>query len=226
MSWLSKLKQWVHFRHNDDAYATTREKLWQGAKQAIETQLKLNRSVWLLAHFPDTFVLLQENVNLWGLEYSIVRQPITSESLAGPNRHLLSPGSVHLVLADLVPPEIDVNEVSLLGNVAAMVVERHPLMLCDANLQRYFKAVSATGLRVELGYFMAFDDPLVAAVLNKTTVEVLNQLGLRSHGLINSMTLTRRIERQLKKQQAKYVSNVDAENVEQWLELNAPDKIG
>ena len=87
----------------------------------------------------------------------------------------------------------------------------------------YFKSLSATGLGVELGYFMAFDDPLVAAVLSDTTVQVLNQLGLQSHSLINSMTLTRRIDRQLQKQQASYVSNIDADNVEQWLELNSSD---
>ena len=74
-----------------------------------------------------------------------------------------------------------------------------------------------------MGYFMAFEDPLVAAVLSDTTVEVLNQLGLQSHGMINSMTLTRRIERQLHKQQVKYVSNIDTESVEQWLELNGSD---
>lgn len=224
MSWINKLKQWVHFRRNDDAYATTREKLWQGVKQATATQLHLNRSIWLVAHFPDTFVLLQEQVNQWGLEYSIVRQPISIESLAGPNRNLLSPGSVHLVLADLVPADAADNEMSLTGNVAAMVVERHPYMASDAALHRHFKSISATGLRVELGYFMAFDDPLVATVLSETTVQVLNQLGLQSHSLINSMALTRRIERQLKKQQAKYVGNVDAENVELWLQLNAPDE--
>ncbi|MDB2685613.1 hypothetical protein N9Y42_00175 [Mariniblastus sp.] len=223
MSWFSKLKQWIQFRRNDDAYATTREKLWQGVKEATERQLLLERSIWMVAHFPDTFVLMQEQVNQWGLEYSIAKEPITTESLAGPNRDLLSPGSIHLVLADLVPPDEAISEASLMGNVAAMIVERHPYMPCDATLHRYFKSISATGLRVELGYFMAFDDPLVAAVLNETTVQVLNQLGLQSHNLINSMTLTRRLERQLQKQQAKYVSNIDAENVVQWLKLNSPD---
>ena len=223
MSWLRKLKQWVQFRRNDDAYATSREKLWQGVKEATDTQLKLSRSVWLMAHFPDTFVLMQEQVNQWGLEYSIVRQPITIESLSGTNQDLLSPGSIHLVLADLVPPETTVNTESLTGNVAAMVVERHPCMECDTKLHEYFKSISATGLGIELGYFLAFDDPLVAAVLNETTVQVLNQLGLQSHSLINSMTLTRRLERQMQKQQDKYASNIDADNVEQWFELNAPD---
>ena len=56
MSWLKKFKQWVQFRRNDDAYATNREKLWQGVKEAVDTQLQLGRSIWLVAHFPDTFV--------------------------------------------------------------------------------------------------------------------------------------------------------------------------
>ena len=223
MSWLRKLKQWVQFLRNDDAYATTREKLWEGVREATDTQLHLNRSIWLVAHFPDTFVMMQEQVNQWGLDYSIARQPITIESLAGPNQNLLSPGSTHLVLADLVPPETTASTASLTGKVAAMVVERHPRTHRDVTLHEYFKSISATGLRVELGYFMAFDDPLVAAVLSETTLEVLNQLGLQSHNLINSMTLTRRIERQLQKQQSKYVSDIDAENVERWLELNNPD---
>ena len=225
MSWLRKLKQWVQFRRNDDAYATTREKLWQGVKEATANQLHLGRSIWLTAHFPDTFVLMQEQVNQWGHEYSIVREPITIESLSGSNQNLLSHGSVHLVLADLIPPETAFNNESLAGNVAAMVVERHPRTDRDATLDNYFKSISATGLGVELGYFMAFDDPLVAAVLSETTIEVLNQLGLQSHSLINSMTLTRRMERQLQKQQAKYRSDIDAENIDQWLELNNPDEV-
>jgi len=102
-SWLKKLKQWVRFRRNDDAYATTREKLWQGVKEAVATQLAFNRSIWLVAHFPDTFVQLQEQVDQWGVEYSIARQPVTIESLAGPNKDLISEGGIHLVLADLVP---------------------------------------------------------------------------------------------------------------------------
>ena len=223
MSWLKKLKQWVRFRRNDDAYATSREKLWQGVKEATHTQLQLGHSIWLVAHFPDTFVLMQEQVSQWGLEYSIARQPISIESLIGVNQDLLSAGSVHLVLADLVPPETVGEGESLTGNVAAMIVERHPSADRDATLHDYFKSLSATGLGVELGYFMAFDDPLVAAVLSDTTVQVLNQLGLQSHSLINSMTLTRRIDRQLQKQQASYVSNIDADNVEQWLELNSSD---
>ena len=223
MNWLRKLKQWVQFRRNDDAYATTREKLWQGVKEATENQVHLNRTVWLVAHFPDTFVLMQEQVNQWGLEYSIVQQPITIGSLAGSNKKLISPGSVHLVLADLVPPETAFDNENLSGNVAAMIVERHPRTVHDATLNQYFKSISATGLGVELGYFMAFDDPLVAAVLSDTTVQVLNQLGMQSHSLINSMALTRRLERQLQKQQAKYVSNIDADNVERWLELNNPE---
>ena len=223
MSWLRKLKQWVQFRRNDDAYATSREKLWQGVKEATATQLHLDRSIWLVAHFPDTFISMQERVNQWGLNYSIVKHPVTLESLAGPNQRLVSPGSIHLVLADLLPAETVFNDENLTGNVAAMIVERHPRTAHDATLHKYFKSISATGLGVELGYFMAFDDPLVAAVLNETTIEVLNQLGLQSHSLINSMTLTRRLEKQLQKQQAKYISNIDAENVEQWLELNSPD---
>ena len=142
--------------------------------------------------------------------------------MAGPNKNLLSSGSVHLILADLVP-EAAFNDETFSGNVAAMVVERHPFAPQDTKLHNYFKTISATGLGVELGYFLAFDDPLVAAVLSETTVQVLNQLGLQSHSLINSMALTRRLERQMQKQQSKYVSNIEAENVEQWLELNSPD---
>jgi len=220
MRWLRKLKQWVRFRRHDDAYATTRERLWLGIKGSIDTQLKLRRSIWLVAHFPDTFVQLQEQVSQWGLAYSIVRQPITIESLAKQNQDLLSPSSVHLVLADLVPTGIARFDGDLEGEVAALVVERHPWMPRDTDIQDYFKNLSAAGLPVELGYFMAFDDPVVAEVLNETTIEVLNQLGLASHRMINSMTLTRRIEKQLLKKQSQYNGNVDADNVEQWLRLN------
>ena len=220
MNWLKKLKQWTRFRRNDDAYATTREKLWEWIREAIVVQLELGRSIWLVAHFPDTFVQLQELVTQWELEYSIARQTISFESLAGPNQSLVSPNSVHLVLADLMPTYIDHTDNNLTGHVAALMVERHPWMPRDADLHHYFKALSGTGVSVELGYFMAFDDPLVAAVLSETTVEVLTQLGMSSHRLINSMTLSRRIERLLKRQQSQYHCCIDTDNVELWLQAN------
>ena len=220
MNWLKKLKQWTRFRRNDDAYAATREKLWEGIREAIVVQLELGRSIWLVAHFPDTFVQLQELVTQWELEYTIARQTISFESLAGPNQSLVSPNSVHLVLADLTPTYIDHTDNNLTGHVAALMVERHPWMPRDADLHHYFKALSGTGVSVELGYFMAFDDPLVAAVLSETTVEVLTQLGMSSHRLINSMTLSRRIERQLKRQQSQYHCCIGTDNVELWLQAN------
>ena len=220
MSWLRKLKQWIRFRRNDDAYATTREKLWQGVKEAVAAQFAFGRSIWLVAHFPDTFVQLQEQVDQWGSEYSIARQPVTIESLAGSNKDLISAGSIHLVLADLIPTSMAVSDQLYQGNVAAMVVERHPWMPRDADLCKYFKTLTSAGLSVELGYFLSFEDPVVASVLSETTIEVLNQLGLASHSLINSTTLTRRIERQLKRQQALYRNETETDNVQLWLESN------
>ena len=220
MSLLRKIKQWARFRRNDDAYATTRQKLWQGVKEAVAVQLELGRSIWLVAHFPDTFVQLQEQVDQWGSEYSIARQPVTIESLAGSNKDLISAGSIHLVLADLIPTSMAVSDQLYQGNVAAMVVERHPWMPRDADLCKYFKTLTSAGLSVELGYFLSFEDPVVASVLSETTIEVLNQLGLASHSLINSTTLTRRIERQLKRQQALYRNETETDNVQLWIESN------
>ena len=220
MSWLRKLKQWIRFRRNDDAYATTREKLWQGVKEAVTAQFAFGRSIWLVAHFPDTFVQLQEQLDQWGVEYSIVRQPVTIESLAGPNKDLISEGGIHLVLADLIPTSMAASDQLYRGNVAAMVVERHPWMPCDVDLCGYFKTLSGAGLSVEVGYFLAFDDPVVASVLNETTIEVLNQLGLASHSLINSTAINRRIERQLKRQQTLYHNEIEADNVQLWFESN------
>lgn len=220
MSWIRKLKQWARFRRNDDAYATTREQLWEGVHEAIAAQLQLGRSIWLIAHFPDTFFQLQKQIDERGIEYSIARQTISIESLMGPNQVLISPNSVHLVLADLVPTNIDPTDKRLDGNVAALVVERHPWMPRDADVHNYFKTLSGVGVSVELGYFMAFDDPVVATVLSETTLEVLNQLGLSSHRLINSMALNRRIERQLKKQQSQYHGRIDTDNVQLWLQAN------
>ena len=222
MSLLRKIKQWARFRRNDDAYATTRQKLWQGVKEAVAVQLEFDRSVWLVAHFPDTFVQLQEQLDQWGVEYSIARQSVTTESLTGSNQDLISKASIHLVLADLIPSNMTINDQHQHygGNVAAMVVERHPWMPRDTNLCEYFKTLTGAGLSVELGYFLSFEDPAVASVLSETTIEVLNQLGLASHSLINSTTLTRRIERQLKRQQALYRDETKTDNVELWFKSN------
>ncbi len=220
MNWLKKIKQWIRFRRHDDAYATTRTTLWQCVAKSVAVQLKLGRSIWLVAHFPDTFVQLQEQVDQWGIDYSIARHPITADSLNGPNQHLLSPGSVHLVIADLLPSTVGIADQSRHENVAAMVVERHPWMPRDVDLCEHFKSLTKTGHSVELGYFLAFDDSVVASVLNETTLEVLKQLGLASNSLINSTALTRRIERQLKREQTLYHDEIDTDNVELWLQAN------
>ena len=93
--------------------------------------------------------------------------------------------------------------------------------MCIRDRCRYFKTLSGAGLSVELGYFLAFDDPVVASMLNETTLEVLNQLGLASHSLINSTALTRRIERQLKRQQTLYNNETETDNVQIWFETNS-----
>ena len=219
---LQKIKQWLRFRRFDDAYATTKETLWTSIRQSLETQIAAGKAILLVVHFPDTFSYIQNQLAESSIDYEIASKALTPEFLLEPSGSpILQPGRINLVLSALIPAIGPATGRNIENQLSVLVVERHPLIDHDKRIHNFCKHIGAA---IELGYFQSFEDPLVAAELNEMTLMLMEQLGLNDHSLINSMTLTRRIDRKLKRDRARYTSDVDADNYQQWLERNQPDQ--
>lgn len=215
---LSKIKRWFRFRRHDDAYATTTQAIKLAVLEALGVQVSLGKTVWLVTHFTDTFLDYQNLLAEAGFDYQIANQELHPRFLQDEGDANLTAGQVTLVLSALIPKVDDLPSRFIDRKLAVMVVERHPLIEHDQRIHEFCKLLGAP---VELGYFQSFEDPIVAAELNEMTVVLMEQMGLKDHNLINSMTLTRRIDRKLKR--SRYSTDLVADNLQQWFQLNASE---
>lgn len=217
MSPIRKFKSWINFCRHDDAYAKTREQLWCSVQESLNRQIESGKVVWLVVHFPDTFEHVQDLLGRWQINYRVASQSLKLAALQ--TKGMLEAGEVWLVLSDLIC-EIDQGVPNTPNQrLAVFVLERHPLIDHDQRVQAYCKQI---GLQLELGYFLAFEDRVVQAGLDKMTLLLMEQMGLSDHSLINSMTLTRRINKRLLQLRVQYQTDIGADNEDQWFELNEP----
>lgn len=214
---LGKIKRWLRFRRHDDAYTKTKQALMESVLRAIQTQLEQGKSVWLVTHFPDTFLEYQTFLAESKIDYQIADQALHSNVLQSDECEYLAPGQVHMVLSALIP-EIDDSPNQIFDQgLSVLVVERHPLIKHDQRIHAYCKRI---GAQVGLGYFQSFEDSIVAEELSEITLVLMEQMGMNDHSLVNSMTITRRIDRKLKRMQKLYSTDIAADNLDQWYELN------
>ena len=215
LDWLKNGK--TRFTRFDEAYALTRPALWQSLRQTVQAPHHAAKSIWLVVHFTDTFSTLQSELDVWQLDYEIVSKPIDLNQLERSG--LLSPGKINIVLADLIP-EIG-GEILLEPNpdqtIAMIVVERHPQIKRDDQLESFARALP---VRVEFGYYLSLEDDVVRLVINDTSIKILKQLGMDEHELIASTMVTRRLNKMLRRVAETYRSDAPADSAKLWLEAN------
>ncbi len=221
MSFIEWITRRPGFRSLEDSFAISRESMFAGLQRAIEKQRETCDEVWLVAHFFDTFVALQDFLAAANVNYEIVDQPVHAISL---NRHRDGrPGKVRLSLAALIDDrgeaETAVKGVSETGrgSLAIIVCERHPYHVQD---KRLFEAAKRIEASVTFGYMLSLDDVVVKPIVNPIVLMVLEQLGLDEREMIASHYLSRLLERRLVKQGQSYVGDQDAESAAEWIELN------
>ena len=100
---LRKIKRWLRFRRHDDAYTKTKEALRESVLTAIRTQKEQGRAIWLVTHFPDTFIEYQTFLAESKIEYQITDQTLQRDVLQGDGCEYLTAGQVYMVLSALVP---------------------------------------------------------------------------------------------------------------------------
>ena len=218
LDWLFKKN---NFKRAEDAYALTREILWDGLRKSIDLPQTAGRATWLIVHFTDTFTEVQEKLEQWGLEYEIVSSRLNVNELErlGPLNTKPSPSRLKLILADLIPEPASLD--SSLTNVAeaqiAMIVlERHPQIKHDQRLEAFARSLPC---KVEFGYFLALDDAVIKISIEDQVVEILKQLGLDDE-LISSNMVTRRLETVLKRISSGFQGDTPCNSAAEWLETN------
>ncbi len=208
------------FTYFDDAYAFTRESLWNSLQSTLKSNRYANQPVWLVVHFFDTFSWLQDRLDESDVPYEIETSSIDVKRLVYDS--LVTQSGVRLVLAktlvsveDSVKPEVDFER-----SLAMIVLERHPLIEYDQRIERIARSFP---LRVEYGHYLALDDSVVRMVVNDATVRVLQQMGMNDHELITSSMVTRRLKKVLHRMQANFKFDRDADSAAEWIALNSHD---
>ena len=104
MSFIEWITRRPGFRSLEDSFAINRESMLIGLKQAILQQQQRCDEVWLVAHFFDTFNVLQEFLGDAGVDYQIADRNIGHPEAASESKG--QPGIVKLVLASLITEPI------------------------------------------------------------------------------------------------------------------------
>lgn len=208
------------FNRFEDSFAMTRRSLWAKLKTAISQQQQQGSRIWIVAHFADTFVELQDLLEEWQIEYEICDRELQPQTALDSTRD--KDNSVLLVLSDLLTLT-DSAELAFDDSVtiAMIVVEKHPLVAIDDKLEAFSKSLPC---RVRFGYYLAIDDVVVRKVINETTIQILKQLGMKEHELITSNMVTRRLDKVLKREGKLLNTNHRADSAEEWYQLNQPPK--
>ena len=147
MSFFEWITRRPGFRLLEDSFAINRESMLTGLQQAIAKQQKVCDEVWLVAHFFDTFVTLQDFLETAGIDYQIVDQPPydTRPSIRDGSQ----PSIVRLVLATLIADRPAAETVAKESSksarpaVAIVVCERHPHHAHDKRLCEAAKKIDA-----------------------------------------------------------------------------------
>ena len=221
MSFFEWISRRPGFRSLEDSFAINRESMLSGLQRAIVQQQETCDEVWLVVHFFDAFVWLQDFLGRQGIEYEIA-----DETLGKPeptDQKLTGDCVVRLVLASLVvepEPEEKRSQAAKRNrlSIAIIVCERHPYHIHD---QRLFEAAKKINAAITFGYVLSLDDIVVNKIASPMTLQVLKQLGLDQNELIASHDLSRLLERRLIRDSGKYSGDHEAEAAAQWIQLNS-----
>jgi hypothetical protein len=207
-----------HFTHFDDAYALTREALWNSLQSTLESDRYADKPVWLVCHFFDTFTWLQDRLDARLMQYEVETSLIDAKRFSYDSK--LAKNGIRLVLANtLVSAEDGPNPaVDFERSLAIIVLERHPVIEHDLRIEKIARSLP---VRVEYGHYLSLDDSVVRLVVNETTVKILQQLGMNDHELIASTMVTRRLKKVLRRMQSSFQFDHDADSAAEWIALNS-----
>ncbi len=206
------------FTYFDDAYALTRETLWNSLESTLKSERYEGQPVWLVVHFFDTFNWLQDRLDGSDIPYEIETSEIDAKRFSYDSS--VTQKGVRLVLAKtlLAADATSSSDGNLERSLAMIVLERHPLIEHDLRIESIARSFP---VRVEYGHYLALDDSVVRMVVNEATIKILQQLGMNDHELITSAMLTRRLKKVLRRMQSSFESDLAADSAADWIALNS-----
>jgi|MDTC01.2.fsa_nt_gb hypothetical protein len=206
------------FTYFDDAYALTRETLWNSLESTLKSERYEDQPVWLVVHFFDTFNWLQDRLDGSDIPYEIETSEIDAKRFSYDSS--VTQKGVRLVLAKtlLAADATSSSDENLERSLAMIVLERHPLIEHDLRIESIARSFP---VRVEYGHYLALDDSVVRMVVNEATIKILQQLGMNDHELITSAMLTRRLKKVLRRMQSSFESDLAADSAADWIALNS-----
>ncbi len=212
--WLNNSNRKIFF---SDHFAFSQTALDQTICEAARFQADQGDLVFLLAHFPETFERIQNMLESHEVDYGIATEPIDWAANLVLIRSKLSKISLSLTESfqhALITTEPQSNRELKLSII---VVERHPLISMDESLKAFVRKIP---FHVKLGYYLAFDQPVVDYAVEKGLRLLMKQFGMTNHSLVTSELISRRIRRKLKIYQRTHLNCVPADSPQEWYELN------
>ncbi len=219
MSLFQRLFGKYGFHRYADSFTRTREAKFASLRQWVQTQSGQGKHVLILAHFESTFLDVQSAIQQAGFDYEVLAMPQSQQQLA---RTLAdSAANITITMSQMLAPseEPEYREPADL-HIAMMIVERYPLVQRDMRLDDFARSLAA---RVDMGYLMSFEDPVVRQLLGERFIFLMEQLGLGEHDLIQSAMTERALQQRIRRATQAVVNEQEAGSPEEWLELNMPD---
>lgn len=204
------------FKFHEDSYARTRQSTLNGLRKAITDRVDAGDRVLLVAHFPDKFEEIQNSLHSWSLDYDILSKTTGPKNLIEVFNQ--NQGKILLCLSSLLLIEETVAEaLKELDRICVMVIERHPQMAIDNDLENFCRSIPA---KVELGYFLSFEDEILKNLINETTLRILDMFGMGQNELITSNMISRRLRFVLNQNSKSYATSLPADSAREWMERN------
>ena len=203
------------FRFYEDSFARTQDSMLEGLRKAILKRADRDENYFIVAHFPERFERLQSKLHAWAIDYEILSKPLRPSGVA---HHFQSLNTrIVLCLSSLLVPEEASASMDETRTICAMATERHPLIDHDHRLEAFCRGIPT---RVELGYFLSFEDATVKSLINESTLRILDVFGMGENELITSNMVSRRLRTVLTQDSRKYQSDQAADSAEEWIQLN------
>ena len=193
----------------------TRKSLWGSIAKSILLQQSMGKAVWLVVHFPETYIACQEMLESHEIDYCVETEAV-SESWFLERASIASP-HVRLLLGDLIfPLEFEEDEIVGDAKVAMMVVERHPYKPMDDRIAEFATSLPT---KVEVGYFLGLDDELVTRLVPQQMIDLLKAMGLNDQELITSSLVTRRLTKLIERTSGTARPANGAESAAAWFHM-------
>ena len=209
------MRSWFSFNSNvtwkADSFARTLGGKLLGIQSAIIEATSDNlQHVLLVAHFPDTFELLQQMLEEQRIEYEVPTVKLNQDwFVALP----FSGCRVSITFAEMLET-LKPTDFRSDTRLSVLVAERHPLLAEERAIDEFCRSLPC---KVQRGYFLSFEDAVVSQLLDERAIQILDMFGMGQNELINSKLLSNSLDHALKKLSGHAQDGFPANSAAEWL---------